>query len=120
VTITKDKIVSRIAEEMEYEPLEARRQVDTIIDIIKRSLACEQPVLISGFGKFSIRKKRSRLGRNPQTGTPLYLKARQVVTFKISGVLKRKLTSTMHLPNNNSAEKHETENADFSKGPVEN
>jgi integration host factor subunit alpha len=103
MTVTKEKIVTKIAEEMDIETTEARKHVETIIDIIKRSLACEQPVLISGFGKFSTRKKKSRLGRNPQTGDPLNLKARQVVTFKISGVLKRKLTSSLQASLNASS-----------------
>ena len=91
MTVTKERIISRISGEMDIPPLEARRHVDTVIDIIKRALSSESPVLISGFGKFVVRRKKPRLGRNPQTGEPMSLEARQVVAFKCSGVLRRKI-----------------------------
>ncbi|MDR1050359.1 MAG: integration host factor subunit alpha [Deltaproteobacteria bacterium] len=92
MTVTKERIVSRILEETTVNPLQARRHVESILDIIKSTLANENHVLISGFGKFMVRKKRSRQGRNPQTGQPMNLKARQVVTFKISGVLRKRIS----------------------------
>ncbi|MDR1677546.1 MAG: integration host factor subunit alpha [Deltaproteobacteria bacterium] len=92
MTITKERIVSRIVEDTSFTPIEARKHVESVIDIIKTTLASENNVLISGFGKFVVRKKKSRQGRNPQTGQPMCLKARQVVTFKISGVLRKKIS----------------------------
>ena len=91
MTVTKEKIISRISDEMEITPLEARQHVESVIDIIKRALSAEKPVLISGFGKFIVRRKKPRQGRNPQTGEPMSLDARQVVAFKCSGVLRRRI-----------------------------
>ncbi|MDR1656959.1 MAG: integration host factor subunit alpha [Deltaproteobacteria bacterium] len=92
MTVTKDRIIARVSEEMELAPLEARRHVENVIKIIKNTLTQEQSVLISGFGKFSVRKKNPRQGRNPQTGEPMSLKGRQVVTFKCSGVLRKRIS----------------------------
>ena len=50
MTVTKEKIISRISDEMEITPFEARRHVESVIDIIKRALSAERSVLISGFG----------------------------------------------------------------------
>ncbi|MDR0355200.1 MAG: integration host factor subunit alpha [Deltaproteobacteria bacterium] len=94
MTVTKEKIISRILDETNMYPTEARKHVESVLSIIKSTLANENHVLISGFGKFMVRKKRSRQGRNPQTGQPMKLKARQVVTFKISGVLRKKISPT--------------------------
>jgi integration host factor subunit alpha len=93
MTVTKEKIVSRIIDDTSFNPIEARKHVESVIDIIKTTLASENNVLISGFGKFTVRRKKSRQGRNPQTGQPMHLKARQVVTFKISGVLRKKISA---------------------------
>jgi integration host factor subunit alpha len=59
--------------------------------LIKRSLAAGDDVLISGFGKFNVRQKATRRGRNPATGEDMTLEPRKVVTFKCSALLKEKL-----------------------------
>jgi integration host factor subunit alpha len=92
MTVTKEKIVSRILDDTTFTPIEARKHLESVIDLIKTTLAAENSVLISGFGKFLVRRKKSRLGRNPQTGEPMMLKARQVVTFKTSGVMRKKVS----------------------------
>lgn len=65
--------------------------VDFIVETIKARLEKGEDVLISGFGKFNIRDKSARRGRNPITGKPLMLEARRVVTFKPSGSLRKKV-----------------------------
>jgi integration host factor subunit alpha len=60
---------------------------------MKRTLESREDVLISGFGKFSVKKKDSRKGRNPQTGDSLQLDARRVVTFKCSASLREKVNN---------------------------
>lgn len=65
--------------------------VDSVFETIKRTLESGEDVLISGFGKFSVRQKSQRRGRNPQTGEPITLAPRKVVTFNCSGVLKDKI-----------------------------
>ena len=60
---------------------------------MKDSLEKEDDLLVSGFGKFMVKDKRARRGRNPQTKTDLQLRARKVVVFKTSGVLRKKMNS---------------------------
>jgi integration host factor subunit alpha len=65
--------------------------MDTLIELIKSRLALGEDVLISGFGKFCVKKKRERRGRNPATGEEMMLASRRVVTFKCSGQLRDKI-----------------------------
>ncbi len=65
--------------------------VETLIEIIKRTLESGEEVLISGFGTFQIKQKRARRGRNPATDEDMILPARRVVTFKCSGKLRDKV-----------------------------
>jgi integration host factor subunit alpha len=62
-----------------------------LLEIIKSTLESGEDVLISGFGKFEVKEKNARRGRNPQTGSDLMLGARRVVIFKCSGVLREKM-----------------------------
>ena len=68
--------------------------VETLLEIIKSKLASGEDVLISGFGKFCVKKKRERRGRNPATGEDMMLEARRVVTFKCSGKLRDKISES--------------------------
>ena len=65
--------------------------VETLLEIIKSTLENEDDVLISGFGKFCLKNKNQRRGRNPATGSDLMLRERKVVTFKCSGKLRNKI-----------------------------
>jgi integration host factor subunit alpha len=67
--------------------------VDTLFKIIKQTLESGEDVLITGFGKWSVREKEARQGRNPQTGETLMLASRKIVTFKCPLALKRKLNT---------------------------
>ena len=71
--------------------IQAREAVETILRIIKSSLKNGDNVLLSGFGKFNVKAKSARKGRNPQTGEAVLLEARKVVTFKPSGLLREKV-----------------------------
>lgn len=62
--------------------------VDSVFEIIKDELGKGKAVKISGFGKWTVKAKKKRKGRNPQTGEALTIDARKVVTFKPSQVLK--------------------------------
>ena len=80
--------------ELDYEYLTKRRAtelVDTLLDIIKANLEKGEKVLISGFGKFQIKFKWARKGRNPQTGEQIILDSRRVVTFQCSPELRAKI-----------------------------
>ena len=71
--------------------LQAREAVEIILSAIKSSLEGGDAVLLSGFGKFNVKAKAARKGRNPKTGESLTLPVRMVVTFKPSGVLRKKV-----------------------------
>ena len=62
--------------------------VDSLLEIMKQTLESGEDVLISGFGKFSVKKKMERQGTNPQNGQPMMLAPRKVLTFKCSGKLR--------------------------------
>ena len=67
--------------------------LETVFDTIKETLAQGEKIKISGFGSFNVRDKNPRRGRNPQTKQDLQLRARKVVVFKTSGVLRRKINA---------------------------
>ena len=74
-------------EQISIPKVECTRIVESFFDIIKSELDKGNPVMVSGFGKWTVKAKRERKGRNPQTGEVLSIKARKVVTFKPSTVL---------------------------------
>ena len=88
MTLTKSNIIDVVAAGTDYSRKKASDTVETVLDIIKSSLSSGDDVLISGFGKFCVKEKDERRGRNPATGDDLMLKPRKVVTFKCSGTLR--------------------------------
>ncbi len=91
MTLTKADLVSRIYATKRLNKAESIHAITSLLEIIKRHLEAGENVLISGFGKFSVKDKRSRRGRNPHTGEDLILAPRRVVTFRPSGVLRKKI-----------------------------
>ena len=91
MTLTKEDLVTAIAEANGYPRNRSVELVETLLELIKLKLSSGEDVLISGFGKFSVREKRERRGRNPATGEDMMLDARRVVTFKCSGQLRDKI-----------------------------
>jgi len=90
-TFTKMDVVSAIQTENGYTLKKSTEIVNTLLEILKSTLASGEDVLISGFGKFKIRDKHERRGRNPATNGNIILSARRVVTFKCSGKLRDKV-----------------------------
>jgi integration host factor subunit alpha len=90
MALTKNDIVGRI-HNLGFTKKKSVQSVETLLDIIKRTLEANEDVLISGFGKFCVKKKKQRRGRNPATGEDLLLRQRKVVTFKCSGKLREKI-----------------------------
>ncbi len=86
--MTKIDIVDNICKKVGFSRKEVAKIVETVFDMIKETLQREDKILISGFGNFVVRKKRSRRGRNPQTGNDIEIRARRILTFKSSQVLK--------------------------------
>ena len=65
--------------------------VDLVFEMMKETLGRGEKIKISGFGNFVLRDKRQRPGRNPQTGDPIKISERRVLTFKASQILKQAL-----------------------------
>jgi integration host factor subunit alpha len=91
MTLTKANIIDAIAKANGFPRNKASETIETLIEIIKRTLASGEDVLISNFGKFCIKEKRERKGRNPATGDDLMLEPRKVVTFTCSGKLRNRV-----------------------------
>jgi len=89
MTLTKEQLYETIRENNGFRRTKSVEVVETLIEIIKRSLENGEDVLVSGFGKFCVKNKRQRRGRNPSTGEDLMLDARKVITFKCSGKLRQ-------------------------------
>jgi integration host factor subunit alpha len=88
MTLTRADIVKEIRSRTGFRQVQSVDTLGTLLEIIKRSLASGEDVLISGFGKFCVKDKRERRGRNPATGGDVMLRARRIVTFKCSGKLR--------------------------------
>ena len=84
--MTKIDIIQNIYEKLGFSKKESADIVETVFELIKDKLAQGEKVKISGFGNFVVKEKRSRRGRNPQTGEEISITARRVLTFKSSQV----------------------------------
>ena len=92
MTLTKVDIISQVhATNPRMTKIQAREAVEIILRTIKSSLENGDDVLLSGFGKFNVKDKSARKGRNPKTGESMILEAKKVVTFKPSGILRKKV-----------------------------
>ena len=91
MSLTKDKLITRLQAQAGLDKQESRQIVERVLDIMKDTLAGGDDLLISGFGKFSVRQKKARRGRNPQTKEALTLGPRKVLVFKASGVLRQRM-----------------------------
>ncbi len=91
MALTKADIIAAIAEQNGYTKNKSIETVEALLEIIKRTLESGEDVLISGFGKFRIKEKAERKGRNPATGNDLMLRPTKVVTFKWSGKLRDRI-----------------------------
>jgi integration host factor subunit alpha len=90
MTLTKNDLVASV-NELGFTKKKSVEIIETLIEIMKGTLEKGEDVLISGFGKFCVKNKNSRRGRNPATGSDLILRERKVVTFKCSGKLREKI-----------------------------
>ena len=91
MSITKERIITTIFNSTDLSRKRSSQVVEFLLEEIKKTLESGEDVLISGFGKFCVKEKKERRGRNPATGTDLMLDARRVVIFKCSSVLRDKM-----------------------------
>jgi integration host factor subunit alpha len=89
--MTKIDIIQDVYEKLGFSKKDSARIVESVFDIIKDSLTKGEKIKISGFGNFVVKEKKSRRGRNPQTGDEIAISARRVLTFKSSQVLRKAL-----------------------------
>ena len=90
MALTKSEIVTSV-HDLGFTKKKSVEVIESLLEIIKRTLESSEDVLISGFGKFCVKDKAKRRGRNPATGEDLMLRGRKVVTFKCSGKLRHKI-----------------------------
>lgn len=90
-TLTKQGIIENIILNTGLSRKEAVSAIESLIDIIKETLMRGDDVSLSGFGKWSVRSKTQRRGRNPKTGEEIAIAPRRVVSFSLSDVLRDRL-----------------------------
>jgi integration host factor subunit alpha len=91
MTLTKDDLIQTLYDQSGFSKQKARTTVETVFELAKKTLESGEDVLISGFGKFSVKKKAPRKGRNPVTREDLTLDSRTVVTFRCSPVMRERV-----------------------------
>jgi integration host factor subunit alpha len=95
MTLTKDDLVQKIYQNHEnLTKAQTKEAVEAFLRISKNTLINGSDLLLSGFGKFNVKHKSARKGRNPQTGEDLLLENRRVVTFRPSGILRTKVNES--------------------------
>jgi len=93
MAFTKADLIKAVMNENGYDQRQATETVETLLEIMKRTLASGDDLLISGFGKFCVKAKQERRGRNPATGGSMMLPPRKVATFRCSGKLRKRVNS---------------------------
>ncbi len=93
-TITKADIVDSVNAKIGFSKKDSTEIVERVFEAIKHALESGENVKIAGFGKFEVRQKRARRGRNPQTGQEIEISARKVLTFKPSQILRDAMTNS--------------------------
>jgi integration host factor subunit alpha len=89
--MTKADLVKRLQVKFGYSHKESADMLESLLDIIKSTLESGEDIKIAGFGKFEMRQKKDRMGRNPQTGESITIEARTILKFKPSAVLRQAL-----------------------------
>ena len=90
--MTKEDLIKNVWKELDITNKEAREIVESVFETMKNVLAKGEQIEVRGFGKFSIREKNKRIGRNPRTGEEAEISARRVVTFKPSKIFRGALS----------------------------
>jgi integration host factor subunit alpha len=93
MTLTKAKIADALHQELGFPKNRSAELLELLLELIKRKLENGEDVLISGFGKFCVKGKKERRGRNPATGHDMMLSKRRVITFRCSHLLREKINS---------------------------
>ena len=87
--LTKADLADAIYATLPVDKQKAAQVVEDYIEIIKDMLEKDSKVMLSGFGSYEVKSKPPRRGRNPQTGDSITLRARKVIKFKPSQLLRK-------------------------------
>ncbi len=98
MTLTKAELIDSVYEKVGFSKKEATDLVELVFETIKNELCKGSQIKISGFGKFKVRSKKSRMGRNPQTGEAMVISARRVLTFTPSRILRDGINGKSVIP----------------------
>ncbi len=88
MSLTKQTVIEKISVKNNQIPAQAKNSLESLLEIMKATLASGEDIMVTGFGKFQVNKKAPRKGRNPATGDAMVLKGRRTVTFKCSDGLR--------------------------------
>ncbi|MCK4391120.1 MAG: integration host factor subunit alpha [Desulfobacterales bacterium] len=91
MSLTKANIVDSVYRDLGLSKFESAQVIESLLEIIKRTLANGEHVLVSGFGKFCVNEKKERRGRHPQIGKDITVRSRRVVTFRCSRTLRERI-----------------------------
>jgi integration host factor subunit alpha len=91
MALTKAQIIDTTQNHLSLSRKRSSELIETLLEIMKTTLENGEDILVSGFGKFCVKEKKERKGRNPATGDDMMLAPRKVVTFKCSGKLRNKI-----------------------------
>jgi integration host factor subunit alpha len=97
MTLKKEDIISHVYERADLTKSQSKQAVETLFGIMKETVEDGDHVKISGFGKFQVKEKRARRGRNPQTGKNMDLRARRILIFRTSPVLRDRINADKDL-----------------------
>lgn len=95
MTLTKAKIADAIHQKLGFPKNRSAELLELLLELVKNKLEVGEDVLISGFGKFCVKLKKERRGRNPATGADMLLAGRKVITFRCSHLLRKKINSEL-------------------------
>lgn len=93
MTLTKTHLIDSMYNRVGLSKTKSAQVIDSLLEVIKKTLENGEDVLISGFGRFCVKEKKERKGRNPATGEDMMLAPRKIVTFKCSGKLRDKINA---------------------------
>jgi integration host factor subunit alpha len=93
MALNKIHIIKKIMNRNEFTRKKSAETLEILLEIIKNTMASGEDVKISGFGRFCVKEKKERKGRNPATGENLMLRPRKVVTFRCSGILRDRVNN---------------------------
>ena len=85
--LTKAQMIEKISNRNGFSKKKSAELVESLLTIMKNTLASGEDILITGFGKFCVKDKKQRKGRNPATGEGMMIRSRRIVTFRCSGIL---------------------------------